>query len=913
MEVRPITASGDIYTDGLVFTQAWAQQALTFSFPGQTGWGYAAGEPFDNFAALNTAQQDTARAIFGQISSFTNLTLSELSGTEAQQAVLRFGLTNDTETAHAYLPETDAVGGDSWYRNDGTYAAPAKGNYAWFTFLHEIGHALGLTHPHDGDAVGGVMPLGRDWMAWTVMSYRSGWNTSFGYANEDWSFAQTYMPQDIAALQYIYGANFSHNSGASTYRWNQQTGELSINGVGQGAPGANTVFQTIWDGGGTDSYDLSNHTGVDLAINLLPGGWSSFGAAQLPDLGNGNPFGSVANAWQFQGDGRSLIENAIGSAGNDTFWANAAINHLSGGAGNDVFYAQGGGDTLLGEAGDDTFHAVGGGNILNGGTGSDTYYLTDAGEVVIELPGEGANDRVVASGGGHYAAPAGIETIVQRATGASTIGNELNNFIYGETVDGGAGADVMIGHTIYVDNSLDLAFGRDFLNSTIFASVSYTIPELKTYWLSFEDRIEAGGTSGNWVHQLILTGTANIDATGNSFNDRLQGNAGRNVLSGLGGADTLTGVGNNDTLIGGDGNDYYILSGPNDVVVELADGGNDTLEVWANFTPGNNIESAHAKGNADLRLTGDAGQNDLTGNDGNNIVDGKGGDDQMTGGRGDDIFHVDNVGDRVRDWANAGYDTVYSSVSFASLNNWGRQHPYAGVSVSVTHDNEIELIVLIGTGDIDGSGDSQANEIRGNPGRNSLFGGAGDDSLIGGKGADLLTGGGDNDTFAGIMAEFAGDTVTDFDRGDRIHLTNADYATFTFTQVNDTLVFGGVNLTIADSAGQRFYKQAAADGGVEIRLGNQRAPDDYSGDGRSDALWLHSSGSLTYWRGHGTGFEGAGLTYPFEFGQLVLCRERRPRSRWVCRCRVAACRWRIGSVGRRHQWVCRQQRVCRCG
>ena len=71
------------------------------------------------------------------------------------------------------------------------------------------------------------------------------------------------MMYDIAALQPIYGANFSTNTGNSVYTWNPSTGEMSINGVGQGAPAwrANRVFLTIWDGGGNDTYDLSNYSG----------------------------------------------------------------------------------------------------------------------------------------------------------------------------------------------------------------------------------------------------------------------------------------------------------------------------------------------------------------------------------------------------------------------------------------------------------------------------------------------------------------------------------------------------------------------------------------------------------------------------------------------------------------------------
>ena len=64
---------------------------------------------------------------------------------------------------------------------------------------------------------------------------------------------------DIAALQTLYGANYKTNSSDTRYQWDPNTGELFVNGIGQGAPGANNVFMTVWDGGGNDTYDFSNY------------------------------------------------------------------------------------------------------------------------------------------------------------------------------------------------------------------------------------------------------------------------------------------------------------------------------------------------------------------------------------------------------------------------------------------------------------------------------------------------------------------------------------------------------------------------------------------------------------------------------------------------------------------------------
>ena len=153
------------------------------------------------------------------------------------------------------------------------------------------------------------------------------------------------MMLDIAALQRIYGANFAFNSGDSVYSWNSSTGEMSINGVGQGAPGgggnggtSNRVFLTIWDGGGNDTYDMSNYgdpvTDRSEAGRMV----DDLGGAQIANLGDNNSArGNVANALLYQGNAASLIENAVGGSGSDMLIANQVANRLTGGATGDTF------------------------------------------------------------------------------------------------------------------------------------------------------------------------------------------------------------------------------------------------------------------------------------------------------------------------------------------------------------------------------------------------------------------------------------------------------------------------------------------------------------------------------------------------------------------------------------------------
>src|SRR5215213_2687625 len=190
------------------------------------------------------------------------------------------------------------------------------------------------------------------------MSYRSyiGASTTRGYMNETWGYAQSLMMLDIAAVQHLYGANYATNSTGTVYRWSATTGEMFIDGVGQGAPGGNRILLTIWDGGGTDTYDFSNY-GTNLQVDLRPGGWTTTATAQLAKLrydGSRLAVGNIANALLYNGDVRSLIENAVGGSGSDTIIGNQAANVLTGNAGNDKLTGAQGNDTLDGGSGTDT-------------------------------------------------------------------------------------------------------------------------------------------------------------------------------------------------------------------------------------------------------------------------------------------------------------------------------------------------------------------------------------------------------------------------------------------------------------------------------------------------------------------------------------------------------------------------------
>ncbi len=260
--------------------------------------------------------------------------------------------------------------------------------------------------------------------------------------------------------------------------------------------------------------------------------------------------------------------------------------------------------TVTGTSKDDTINTVGGNDIINAGAGNDT---------------------------------------INASAGNDTINAGTGN----DTIDGGAGNDRMTGgtgnDTYIVDSTGDIVTETSTLSTeidTVKASITYTL--------------------GANLENLILTGFAAINGTGNSLNNKLTGNRGDNILNGgIGndildgdtGNDTLDGGAGNDTLIassgndvmkGGTGNDTYIVSGLNDdIIIENAGEGIDTVQApytsAQGYTLGANLENLILiAGGTDG--TGNSLDNILTGNTSNNILSGAGGKDTLIGGDGNDTL-----------------------------------------------------------------------------------------------------------------------------------------------------------------------------------------------------------------------------------------------------------------------------------
>jgi Ca2+-binding RTX toxin-like protein len=377
VSIGPVASPAQIIAedvDALVSGSQWNDTDLTFGFPTsatQYPTTFKEVNPASDFEAFSAAQQAATRMLLQLVSNVSSLTFNELfggtgTGSGAGHADLRYAMSrdDDVEVAYAYYPTNGgatSAGGSAWF-NTTSFNLPVKGNYAWMGILHETGHALGLKHGHEPPAIS----PDRDSVEYSVMTYRSypgqDLTAETGYTNARFGYPQTLMMYDIAALQKIYGPNNAYNGGNSVYTWDPATGETFINGVGQGKPGegdpfataenSNRVFMTIWDGGGTDTYNLSAYANATV-IDLRPGEWTTTSSVQLAGLGNGHTArGNVANALMYQEQPSSLIENAIGGSGADTIIANQVANSLTGNGGADSFTWRASTDAGIGAAAD---------------------------------------------------------------------------------------------------------------------------------------------------------------------------------------------------------------------------------------------------------------------------------------------------------------------------------------------------------------------------------------------------------------------------------------------------------------------------------------------------------------------------------------------------------------------------------
>ena len=520
--ITNIPATGLTYIDGIRWGNRWQIESdsrkLTYSFITNQNWDDDYLYPAEE-TAIHTAMQAWANV--------ANIKL-EYAGYNDINAELTFhsvpGYIIDGALGMAISPG-EAISNNyaTFYPGDVVFnweAYPTNptselrvGSYDYLTYVHEIGHALGLAHPHDEGGNSTIYPgvnpsypftstgtYGLNQYVWTVMSYVDT-NSSYspGY-DTNWGYIGGPMAFDIAAIQSLYGINTTYNTGNNTYNL------PTINGVG-------TYWSSIWDAGGIDTISgQSATTSVTINLNNASLANNDPNAGGYINQVSGIKGGfTIAKA---QGN-LGIIENAIGGSGNDLITGNAVANTLTGGAGNDTLSSGAGNDTLNGNTGNDS---------MSGGTGNDIYSVDSSFDTVTENSNEGT-DTIQSSV--THTLGSNIENLT--LTGTAIIngtGNTFNNTIRGNSevneIYGGLGVDLLYGGA-----------GNDILD---------------------------GGTPTTYD-------SSNDRLYGQAGDDELWGGTGLDYLDGGDGADLLWGWDGNDSLLGGTGNDDIYGSAGNDTLI----------------------------------------------------------------------------------------------------------------------------------------------------------------------------------------------------------------------------------------------------------------------------------------------------------------------------------------------------------
>ncbi|MFY8055036.1 MAG: M10 family metallopeptidase, partial [Limnohabitans sp.] len=315
------------------------------------------------------ASLDTAFNLWDQASAITLEKVTE-SGTTVGE--MRMAYTDNTQTqagsaAYAFGPGNSTVNGDIWFdRTQASNQAFNQGDYGFMTALHEIGHALGLSHPFGGSASGATLPANEDNIRNTLMSYtntdrnlvlsvasngQGGWTANFTTG----VYASTPMLYDVETVEFLYGDSTTTRVTDTTYSWTTSP----------------QILETIVDSGGVDTIDASNQTKANI-INLNAGAFSSIGYWSQADqltyyqgLYGGNTTATLQNFITSANNGygvsdvlytgadnvaiaySAVIENAVGGSAADTITGNSANNRLKGNAGNDSLTGGGGTDTAV--------------------------------------------------------------------------------------------------------------------------------------------------------------------------------------------------------------------------------------------------------------------------------------------------------------------------------------------------------------------------------------------------------------------------------------------------------------------------------------------------------------------------------------------------------------------------------------
>lgn len=782
----PESGYGNPYVDSLISGYAWSGP-IRVAFaegPIRPGGGDGVGVSWDNL------ERQTFINVMNAYEAVCNIDF-QIYGDYSRADILWYQVPNDVinkpgDTAsadHGYPDSSQSQVFGRFRYDDPAWFEQRSGGEFYNTVLHEIGHGLGLEHPHLDDAdtashmpfpgVNGPGDLGTNDLnqgIWTVMSYNYGWDEAG--RTLDRGNAMTPMAFDIAALQRMYGANTTYHTGDDNYS------------VGPYWDTSGTGWSCIWDAGGNDTISAvgaTENVHIELrAATLVNGDPNAGGFASY--YFSGGLFGaprSVVVAGGLTIANGVVIENAIGGSGSDELIGNHTHNNLTGGRGADILDGREGYDTAIYD--NAYFGQVQVIDMLNPWSGT----LDALGDAFISIEAISAS-----AGSDHIYGTNGIEALY--GNGGADI---LQGRWGADIIDGGEGIDIAeYGSAVTVD----LMFG--YLNTGEAAGDSL----INIEGLAGSD--VADDLRGDGIDNRLAGNGGNDLLRGRAGNDSIEGGAGRDTLWGDQGSDLLDGGSDSDTMYGGSGDDMYIVDNGFDQVIEYANEGYDTIATLIDYTLTENshVERLEA-GDGDIDIIGNSLANDLAGGFGNNGLFGMGGDDTLNGwvgsdwiegGDGDDVIMVGNTRGHDTYIGGEGSDTlafyyefdggITFDLTWGPVPFWGYV-PYVGTTVigSITW-SEIENVR--GTaGDDTIYGDAGNNILSGGTfGHDTLYGRDGDDRLEGGTGFDTLGGGDGNDTLVGnyeysvygvdAMYGGAGNDTADFSNHGHAVWIDLDYA-----------------------------------------------------------------------------------------------------------------------------------------
>jgi Ca2+-binding RTX toxin-like protein len=346
-----INLTGNNLIDPLLLDERWASNSgssvkLTYSFPWENGQSayfngafnlpYSSNNEWtaEHRYSLDVTQQNAFINALQSWANVANVSFSKSVDNASTVGDIRIAFSSAssldkqwgyTSTPNSLFPKA----GDIWLSHKYNYGSWAQNSYNYESLIHETGHALGLDHPFAGK---NVLPTKYENTLYTVMSYTP-MEDNYWVSGNYKVYAETPMVLDIQAIQYIYGANYSYNSGNNTYTFDP----------------TKPFYKTLWDGGGNDTISISNFN-TDCIIDLKAGSYSSLIFNYTPSSRADAYIGlnNLGIAYD------CVIENVIGGSGNDAIFGNSASNILNGGAGNDTLIDIEGNDTLIGGSGIDT-------------------------------------------------------------------------------------------------------------------------------------------------------------------------------------------------------------------------------------------------------------------------------------------------------------------------------------------------------------------------------------------------------------------------------------------------------------------------------------------------------------------------------------------------------------------------------